>query len=90
MDRNEKFRKRLENKLNQTLNKGSSKFDPTPYVNILMNEVHWENEDEDEYNLSVAKGNARAVSDKKVEKVGLVIVLLLVVIFVITPSFFYT
>jgi hypothetical protein len=200
MDRNEKFRRRLENKLNQTLNKGSSKFDPTPYVNILMDNIHWEeedeeeiedslealnhnpdldfilgrssllnmaqkqmvvkelqhrltaifefdplpfanelveiwdtmafekykivdedgdvsfdfstfhkknnftkeqqslvedyffeqigNEDEDEYNLSVAKGNVRAVSDMKAEKVGLVIVLLLVVIFVITPSFF--
>ena len=53
MDRNEQFRKRLEKKLNQTLDKESRKFDPTPYVNILMNEVHWENEDEEEIEDSI-------------------------------------
>jgi hypothetical protein len=53
MDRNDKFRKRLENKLNQTISKGSSKFDPTPYVNILMDNTHWEDDDEEELEDSV-------------------------------------
>jgi hypothetical protein len=53
MDRNEKFRRRLENKLNQTLNKGTGKFDPTPYVNILMDKVHWEDGDSEEIEDSI-------------------------------------
>jgi hypothetical protein len=53
MDRNEKFRRRLENKLNQTLNRGTGKFDPTPYVNILMDKVHWEDEDPEEIEDSI-------------------------------------
>lgn len=51
MDRNDQFRKRLENRLNQSINKDtavrSRTFDPTPYVNILMENILWE-EDEEE------------------------------------------
>jgi hypothetical protein len=53
MDRNDKFRKRLENKLNQTMDKAVGRFDPTPYVNILMDNIHWEDDDEEELENSL-------------------------------------
>jgi hypothetical protein len=57
MDRNEKFKKRLENKLNQTLHKGSSKFDPTPYVNVIMDKIYWEDPDEFEESIDEINSN---------------------------------
>jgi hypothetical protein len=45
MDRNEEFRKRLDKRLNKgrSIHKGG--FDPTPYVDILMERVDYEDEE---------------------------------------------
>ena len=42
MDRNEAFRKRLDIKLNKGKSVGKSSFDPTPYVDILMEKTYYE------------------------------------------------
>lgn len=46
MDRNEEFRKRLDKRLNRTVVSGrfgnKKGFDPTPYVDILMEKVYYE------------------------------------------------
>lgn len=46
MDRSEKFKKRLANKLNLLINQdglGPHRiFDPTPYVDIMMDKIYWE------------------------------------------------
>jgi hypothetical protein len=57
MDRNEKFRRQLANKLNQSITRDSSvqqqNFDPTPYVDILMDKIYWEDADVDDIEDSI-------------------------------------
>jgi hypothetical protein len=45
MDRNEAFRKRLDIKLYKGRSVGKGSFDPTPYVDILMEKTYYEDED---------------------------------------------
>ena len=51
MDRNEKFRRRLENKLNQPIKKESfvskQNFDASPYVDIILDRMAEEDDDID-------------------------------------------